>query len=149
LKEHFMSHHYERIHTEENDPKWKMPYTPAIKVQSGKTVYLAGVTAAPIYHSHPHVPAEFDHIPEDAGTQAKMTMENLLKVLTAAGGKLTDIVRVTRFMVDQEANQDAINAVMAHYFGDHRPASTSVEVVRLATDPRLVLEVEAVAVVSE
>lgn len=144
-----MSHHYERIHTEENDPKWKMPYTPAIKVHSGKTVYLAGVTAAPVYHSHPHVPAEFDHIPEDAGTQAEMTMENLLKVLEAAGGKLTDIVRVTRFMVDQERNQDAINAVMAGYFGDHRPASTSVEVVRLATDPRLVLEIEAVAIVPE
>lgn len=144
-----MSPHYERIHTEENDPKWNMPYTPAIKVHSGKTVYLAGVTAAPVYHSHPHIPTEFDHIPQDAGAQAEMTMENLLEVLKAAGGQLTDIVRVTRFMVDQEANQDAINKVMARYFGDHRPASTSVEVVRLATDPRLVLELEAVAVVPE
>jgi hypothetical protein len=30
--------------------------------------------------------------------------------------------------------------------GDHRPASTTVEVTRLATDPRLVLELRAVAV---
>jgi enamine deaminase RidA (YjgF/YER057c/UK114 family) len=144
-----MSHHYEHIHTEENDPKWNMPYTPAIKVHSGKTVYLAGVTAAPVYHSHPHIPAEFDQIPEDAAAQTEMTMQNLLKVLEAAGGELTDIVRVTRFMVDQEKNQDAINAVMARYFGAHRPASTSVEIVRLATDPRLVLELEAIAVVPE
>lgn len=126
-----------------------MPYTPAIKVHSGKTVYLAGVTAAPVYHSHPHIPAEFDHIPEDAATQTEMTMENLRKVLKAAGGDLTDIVRLTRFMVDQEKNQDAINRVMARYLGDHRPASTSVEIVRLATDPRLVLELEAVAIVPE
>lgn len=144
-----MAHHYEHIHTEENDPKWNLPYTPAIKVHSGKTVYLAGVTAAPVYHSHPHIPAEFDHIPEDAGAQAEMTMENLLRVLKAAGGELTDIVRVTRFMVNQEKNQDAINRVMARYFGHHRPASTSVEIVRLATDPRLVLELEAVAVIPE
>ena len=144
-----MSHHYEHIHTQENDPKWNLPYTPAIKVHSGKTVYLAGVTAAPVYHSHPHIPAEFDHIPADAGAQAEMTMENLLRVLKAAGGEITDIVRVTRFMVDQEKNQDAINRVMARYFGNHRPASTSVEIVRLATDPRLVLELEAVAIVPE
>ena len=144
-----MSNHYERIHLEENDPKWNMPYTPAIKIHAGKTVYLAGVTAAPIYHSHPHIPAEFDQIPEDAGQQAEMTMENLLRVLKAAGGQLTDIVRVTRFIVDQDKNQDAINKVMGRYFGDHRPASTSVEIVRLATDPRLVLEIEATAVVPE
>jgi len=144
-----MSRHFEHIHTEENDPKWNLPYTPAIKVHSGKTVFLAGVTAAPVYHSHPHVAAEFDHIPTDAAAQTEMTMENLLKVLRAAGGDLKDIVRITRFMVDQERNQDAINAVMARYLGDHRPASTSVEIVRLATDPRLVLELEAVAVVPE
>lgn len=144
-----MPDHYEHIHLEENDPKWNMPYTPAIKIHSGKTVYLAGVTAAPIYHSHPHIPAEFDHIPDDAAAQTEMTMENLRRALKAAGGDLTDIVRLTRFMVDQDKNQDAINRVMARYLGDHRPASTSVEIVRLATDPRLVLELEAVAVVPE
>ena len=144
-----MSHHVELLHTEDNDPKWNMPYTPAIKVHAGKTVYLAGVTAAPIYHSHPHVSAEFDHIPADAGVQAEMAMENLRQALKVAGGELTDIVQLFRFMVDQEKNQVAISRVMARYFGDHRPASTSVEVVRLATDPRLVLELTAVAVVPD
>lgn len=144
-----MNDSFELIHTEENDPKWNMPYTPAIKVHSGKTVYVAGVTAAPVYHSHPHIPAEFDHIPEDPGVQAEMTMEALRKILKAAGGELTDVVQLFRFIVDQDKNQDAINRVMARYFGDHRPTSTSVEIVRLATDPRLVLEVTAVAVVPE
>jgi 2-iminobutanoate/2-iminopropanoate deaminase len=144
-----VSPHFELIHTAENDPKWNMPYTPAIKVHSGKTVYVAGVTAAPVYHSHPHIPAEFDNIPEDPGLQTEMTLENLRSVLQAAGGDLTDIVQLFRFMVDQEKNQDAINRVMARNFGAHRPTTTSVEVVRLATDPRLVLELTAVAVVSE
>jgi len=144
-----MSPYFELIHTDENDPKWNLPYTPAIKVHSGKTVYVAGVTAAPVYHSHPHIQAEFDHIPEDAGLQTELTLENLRNILRAAGGDLTNIVQLFRFMVDQEKNQDAINRVMARYFGDHRPTSTSVEVVRLATDPRLVLELTAVAVVPE
>ena len=139
----------ELIHTQDNDPKWNMPYTPAIKVHGGKTVYLAGVTAAPVYHSHPHIAAEFDDIPEDAARQTEMTMENLIMVLKAAGGELTDIVQLFRFIVNQDENQDAINATMHRYLGDHRATSTSVEVVRLAAHPKLVLELAAVAVVPE
>lgn len=144
-----MAKQIELIHTEYNDPKWNMPYTPAVKVHSGKLVFLAGVTAAPIYHSHPHIPAEFEDIPEDAEAQTEMAMENLKTVLAACGGTLTDIVQLTRFIVDEDRNQDGINKVMARYLGDHRAASTSVEVVRLATDPKFVLELEAVAVVDE
>ena len=144
-----MTQHIENIHTEENDPKWNMPYTPAIKVHSGKIVFVAGVTAAPVYHSHPHVPSEFDDIPEDPGLQTEKAMENLLNVLKAAGGDLGDIVQLNRFIVDLDKNQDAINATMKRYMGGHVPTSTSVEIVRLATDPRLVVELAAVAVVPE
>lgn len=144
-----MSDLYEYIHTPENEPRFNMPYTPAIKVTGGRTVYLSGVTAAPIYHSHPHVPEEFDDIPIDPEEQASLCMDNLKKVMEEAGGELTDIVEMTRYMVDQARNQDGVNRAMAKYMGDHRPASTSVEVVRLATDPRLILELKAVAVVPE
>jgi len=137
----------EHIHIPGNDPKWNMPYTPAIKVTGGSTVYVSGVTAAPVYHSHPHVPAEFADIPDDAATQTELTMTNLKTVLESAGAGLGDIVQLIRFMVDQDRNQDAINHVMGTHLGDHRPASTSVEVVRLATDPRLVLELQAIAMV--
>jgi len=138
----------EHIHTAGNDLRWNMPYTPAIKVTGGSLVFASGVTAAPIYHSHPHQPAEFADIPDDPGEQAAMAMENLKAVIEASGGQLTDIVQMIRFMVDQDRNQDAINRVMGTYLGDHRSASTSVEVVRLATDPRLVLELQAIAVVA-
>ena len=51
---------------------------------------------------------------------------------------------------DVGGNQDAINVVMNRYWGpDHRPASTTVEIVRLATDPRFILAVEAVAVLPD
>jgi enamine deaminase RidA (YjgF/YER057c/UK114 family) len=76
-------------------------------------------------------------------------MDNLERVLAGAGAGLADVVDIIRFMVDVDANQDAINRVMGRRLGDHRPATTSVEVVRLATDPRLVLELRAVAVVPE
>jgi enamine deaminase RidA (YjgF/YER057c/UK114 family) len=127
-----------------------MPFTSAIKVRSGTIVFLSGTTGAPTPHSHPHVPAEFDHLDFSAEAQTISVMENLQTMVEAAGGQLTDIIQVTRFVRDVDANQDAINNVMNRYWGpNHRPASTTVEIVRLATDPRFILEVEAVAVVPD
>jgi len=138
---------HEAIHTSKNDPRFNMPYAPAIKVTSGSIVFLAGVTAAPVYHSHPHVSSEFDDIPLDPGEQAAMAVAALRGILEAAGGSLSNVVEVTRYIKDIADNQDAINRVLGRAFGDHRPASTTVEVVRLATDPRLVLELRAVAAI--
>ncbi len=144
-----MSENFEMIHTEENDPVYNMPYTPAIKVRSGFIVYVAGVTAAPVYHHHPHIKSEFDFIPPDAGEQTRMAMQNLRKVLQAAGGDLANIVQLFRFIQNLEENQDAINKVMGEYMASHRATSTTVEVTRLATDDRLVVELAAVAVVAD
>ncbi len=124
-----------------------MPYTPAIKVRGGTLVFVAGVTAAPVYHSHPHVPEEFATIPPDPAAQAEMAVHSLRRVLRAAGGDLGDVVQLFRFIKDLDRNQDAVNAVMSRSLGAHRPTSTTVEVVRLATDARLVVELAAVAVV--
>jgi enamine deaminase RidA (YjgF/YER057c/UK114 family) len=126
-----------------------LPFTPAIKVVGGNMLFLSGITGAPVPHSHPHVPSEFDNLNFEAAAQTEQVMLRLQETLRAAGGELSDVVQVTRFVKDIGANQDAINEVMNRYWGNHRPASTSVEIVRLATDPRFVLEVEAVAVLSD
>lgn len=142
-----MRDHLEPINLPEYAEEYNMPYTAAIKAHAGKPVYISGVTAAPVYHHHPHRRAEFDAVPEDAGEQARLAMENLQRIVEAAGGTLEDIVQVTRYIRDVEANQDAINRVTGLYFGVHRPTSTTVEVVRVATDARLKFEISAIAVV--
>ena len=58
----------------------------AIKVRSGDIVFLSGITAAPVPHSHPHVPAEFDHLDFSAEAQTEAIMERLKQTLEAAGG---------------------------------------------------------------
>ena len=126
-----------------------LPFTPAIKVRGGNIVFLSGITGAPVPHSHPHIPSEFDHLDFDAAAQTEAIMERLQETLRAAGGELSDVVQITRFIVDIGANQDAVNKVMNRYWGNHRPASTSVEIARLATDPRFSLEIEAVAVIPD
>ena len=61
-----------------------MPYAPGIVVRRGKPRVPLGVTAAAVYHSHPHRDEEFD-LPATMREQAALTMENLKKTLEAAG----------------------------------------------------------------
>jgi enamine deaminase RidA (YjgF/YER057c/UK114 family) len=143
---------FEYVHLAGTEPASgaNMPFTSAIRVRQGNMVFLSGITSAPVPHSHPHVPAEFDGLDFSAAAQAESIMKRLKRTMETAGGELQDIIQVTRFVVDIGENQDEINRVMNSYWGeDHRPASTSVEIVRLATDPRFLLEVEAVAVIPE
>lgn len=121
-----------------------MPYAPALLVRRGSLLFLSGVTAAPVYHSHPHREEEFD-LPPRMQDQAVLALENLKKTLEAAGCTLADVVSATRYLTDV-AEQDDLNRVWAAYLGDHRPTTTTVEVSRLATHPRCKVEISAIAV---
>lgn len=135
----------ENVHWPDAPEMW-MPYAPAIKVTGGTTVHLAGVTAAPTYHHHPHRPEEFNSMPGDMAGQTRAALENLKRSLDAAGAGFADIVSATRFVTDL-TDQDSMNRVWAEFFGDAKPATTTVQVVQLATDPRCMIEVNAVAII--
>jgi len=66
--------------------------------------------------------------------------------LSAVGANFADIVTAGRFVTDL-SDQDALNRVWAEYFGNAKPATTTVQVVRLATDLRCLVEINAVAVI--
>jgi 2-iminobutanoate/2-iminopropanoate deaminase len=116
----------EHVHWPDAPNLW-MPYAPAIKVRGGTTVYLAGVTAAPVYHHHPHRPEEFDAMPSDMEGQARAALDNLQRGLKAVGASFADIVTADRFVTDL-SDQDALNRVWADYFGEARPTTTTVQV---------------------
>jgi enamine deaminase RidA (YjgF/YER057c/UK114 family) len=124
-----------------------MPYAPALVVRRGHLVFLSGLTAAPVYHSHPHRDEEFD-LPSTMREQATLVMENLKETLAGAGCELSDLVTVTRYLTDV-SEQDDLNAVWASYLGGHLPATTTVEVSRLATHARCKLEITAIAVTGQ
>jgi 2-iminobutanoate/2-iminopropanoate deaminase len=129
-------HHPDKRHVE-------MPYAPALLVQGGRLLFLSGLTAAPVYHSHPHREEEFD-LPPRMREQAVLLMENLEATLAAAGGTLADVVSATRYLTDV-AEQDDLNAVWASYLGPHRPTTTTVEVSRLATHANCKVEISVIA----
>lgn len=136
----------EVVHHEGYDPAINSLFVPAIKVASGRLVFISGLTGAPVYHDHPHKPEVFDGIPLDAAAQARLAFEHLSQALTAAGCVPADVVSLTRFFTHIAEDQDAVNAIQGEFFTGHLPTSTTVEVKRLATDPRLRLEIQAIAV---
>ena len=140
-----MSKKVENLHWPDA-PDMGMPYAPAIKVTGGSMIFCAGVTAAPVYHHHPHIAEEFDAMPDTMEGQARVALEQLKKGLEAAGSSFEDVISADRFLTDME-EQDDLNKVWAEYFGDAKPATTTVQVVRLATDPRCKIEINAIAVV--
>jgi 2-iminobutanoate/2-iminopropanoate deaminase len=81
---------------------------------------------------------------DDVVEQARAVFAGLRRVLAAAGARPQDVVKVTVFLTDVD-DRPSINPIRQEFFGDTRPASTLVEVSRLAI-PGAKLEVEAVAV---
>jgi 2-iminobutanoate/2-iminopropanoate deaminase len=79
----------------------------------------------------------------DVVAQARQALANVRAVLAAAGAGLEDVVKVTVFLTDV-GDRAAVNTVREELFGATRPASTLVEVARLAVDGARI-EIEAVA----
>ena len=84
-------------------------------------------------------------IPDGTVAQFRLALAGVDACLRHVGAGPQHVVKVTIFMTDI-AERDAINPLRIEYFGTHRPASTLVEVSALV-DPRLTVEIEAVAYV--
>ena len=111
-------------------------YSNGVKV--GDTIYVSGQVA----------------LDGEAGATGRATSSprpgrrstNVRSVLAAGGATLDDVVKVTVFLANVD-DRPRVNEVRKSYFGANRPASTLVEVSRLAF-PGLLVEIEAVVVAS-
>ena len=79
--------------------------------------------------------------------QARRTIENILAALAQAGATAADVVRTRIYMVDIEQWEEVARA-HREVFGANPPASTMVEVSRLAR-PEMLVEIEADAVIDD
>ena len=86
-------------------------------------------------------------IPEGTIEQFEIALKTIDTCLREAGGKPSQIVKVQIFMTDI-SERSSINPIRIEYFGDHKPASTLVEVSALV-DPRMRVEIEAVAYIDD
>jgi len=125
-----------------NPPSLTKPngYTHVVVAPDNRTVYVAGQVA-------------FDSTGQLVGAgdfraQAQRAYENLRRALTSVGGSLDDVVKTTTFITDLK-NLPVLREVRAQVSrSGHPPANTLVVVSSLAR-PELMIEVEAVAVLSQ
>ncbi len=123
-----------------NPPTLSKPtgYTHIVEVTGPvRTIYIAGQIA---FDKDGNVVGA-----GDMKAQAEQVFRNLEAALSAAGAKFADVVKMNTHVTDME-KAPAVREVRARYFGEATPASTLVQVVRLAR-PELMLEIEVIAAV--
>ena len=101
-------------------PKAIGPYSQAIRV--GNLIYTSGQIALD--------PATGNLVDGDFAAQARRVFENLKAVLAAGGAGFSDVIKATVYLTDL-ANFATLNEIYASYFGDTKPARSTVGVAQL------------------
>ncbi len=127
-----------------NSPSLAKPsgYSNGILTEGGRLLFLAGQTGMG--------PEGNIASPGDLVAQFSQALFNLKVVVEAAGGAMTDIVKLTLFVSDKaayKANLKPLGEAYRSFFGRYYPAMTLVEVKSLFDDDALV-EIEGVAVIA-
>lgn len=98
-------------------------YSQAVKI--GTTVYLSGQI--------PLVPDTMEIVEGNIEARIRRVFDNLQAVARAAGGDLSDIVKLNVFLTDL-GNFPVVNMVMADYFEQPYPARAAIGVAALPKD---------------
>lgn len=121
-----------------NAPEPIGPYSQGIKLtmDSGKILYTSGQVAID--------PKTGNFISGGIKEQTRQVIENLKALLSEAGTELNKVIKTTVFLKDM--NDFAVmNEIYSEYFGDSKPARSTVEVARLPKDA--LVEIEVIAVI--
>ena len=81
-------------------------------------------------------------ISDDVAEQTRQTLENITAALQDVGFSLADVVRTT-YILTRSEDFPACWPVLREYFGDVRPANTTL--IAGLVDPRMRIEIEVTA----
>jgi reactive intermediate/imine deaminase len=125
----------------QNPPGLSTPtgYSHVVSAKGGRTIYVSGQVA---FDAQGQIVGR-----GDLAAQTRQVFANLEIALKAAGATFDDVVKTNYYMLDASQVQ-VVREIRAKYFTRALPASTLVEVRRLA-NPDWLIEIEAVAVVPE
>ena len=124
-----------------NPPNLSPPsgYTHVVEVNGGRTIYIAGQVA---FDKSGNVVGAGDF-----AAQTTQVFENLKVALASAGATFANVVKTNTYITDMTQIQ-ALRDIRAKYYGANAPASTLVQISKLARE-ELMIEIEAIAVVPE
>lgn len=112
-------------------------YKMATRIDGGRLLYISGQVA---WDASGNIVGK-----GDVSAQARQTFENLRGVLQAAGGDLSNLMKITTYITRIE-DFPAVAAARSAVFSGELPASTLI-VVKSLFHPDFLIEVEGVAAV--
>lgn len=121
-----------------------MKYVATDKAAAAIGPYSQGVISGDIFYSSGQIPLKADGELVQGGIaeQTHQVFANLEAVLEEAGSSLQHVIKTTVFIKDMNDFAE-LNSIYASYFGDHKPARSTVEVARLPKDVKVEIEVIA------
>jgi 2-iminobutanoate/2-iminopropanoate deaminase len=107
------------------------PYSQAVKI--GNLIYTSGqISLTP----------DGNMVEDGIKSQTRQVLTNLQNILLEAGSSLNRVVKTTIFLAHM-SDFEVVNAVYSEFFGDHKPARSTVAVKMLPKNA--LVEIEAVA----
>ena len=113
-------------------PAPRGPYSPAVR--AGDFLFVSG--------QGPIDPATDRFSFGDIRHETRLVLTNIRRILEGCGASLAGVVRCSVFLADSR-DFAAMNEVYAEFFGDHKPARTTVEAKFVAPDMKI--EVDCIA----
>lgn len=110
------------------------PYSQAIECRSSSFLFLSGQI--------PLDPKAGGLVGPDIKEQTRQVLKNLDAILLAAGLARWNVVKTTIYLVNLQ-DFGTVNEIYSEYFGEHKPARSTVQVAALPKGA--LIEIEAIA----
>src|SRR5690242_3998339 len=101
-------------------PAPRGPYSPAVK--AGDTIYVSGQI--------PIDPISGQVISGDIGTETRQVLNNIKSILEGCGASMSQVVRCGVYLINTD-DFKGMNDVYSEFFGDAKPARTTIIVASL------------------
>jgi 2-iminobutanoate/2-iminopropanoate deaminase len=121
-----------KVITSKSAPAAIGPYSQAICVEGGRTIYFSGQIALD--------PATTQLVTGGVEAETKQTMMNIEGLLKEIGATFENVVKTTIFLKDI-ADFTTVNQIYGGYFRKDPPARSTVEVSHLPRNAKVEIEV--------
>jgi 2-iminobutanoate/2-iminopropanoate deaminase len=102
--------------TPPGSPVPRGPYSPAVR--AGDFIFVSG--------QGPIDPRKDQFSYGDIQHETRLTLSNIQRILEGCGASMADVVKCSVFLLDGD-DFAAMNEVYCEFFGEHKPARTTVE----------------------
>lgn len=109
------------------------PYSPAVR--AGDYIFVSGQV--------PVIPETNQTVLGDIRVETRQVLNNITRILEGCGATRADVVKCQVYLTDV-ADFAAMNEVYSEFFGEAKPARTTIGVVSLPL-PNAKIEIDAVA----